>query len=100
MKIKQALAIIKASEKPPVTDATKKTEGFIVHFEKKDRSILRTDYFPDKQAVEKLIKTEALAWWYAKRFAAATDDTVVNIYVVDHNFSPVEGYNEKTLRRN
>jgi len=87
MKLSEALKIIEKSER-----------GFMVSFEKRDRSILRSDKFPDTDSGEPLIKTEAEAWILAKRFARATDENIVNIYVIDQTFSPVPGYETKKLK--
>lgn len=87
MKMKEAMAIIDAKEK-----------GFMVHFEKVEGGILGSDYFPDKNTGEDLIKTEGEAWELARRFANATSPKeYVNIYVVDNKFYPVSGYERKKL---
>lgn len=86
MKIKDAMDMIEAEE------------GFRVHFEKREGSILHSDFFPDRD--EEMIKTEDLAWELARRFAGAVDSNIyVNIYVTDKTFSPVVGYNLKKLNR-
>lgn len=87
MKMSEALRIIETREK-----------GFMVHFEKRDRSILKADHFPDKHAKEDLIKTEDEAWDLASRFHKATDNSYVNIYVVDHEFVPVRYYEARKFR--
>ena len=76
-------------------------KGFMVSFEKKENGALIADYFPDKRLGEKLIATEKQAWKLATRFAEATsgDGKYVNIYVVDSNFFPVEGYEDKKMFR-
>jgi hypothetical protein len=71
----------------------------MVSFEKRNGGILSSDHFPDKHAGEGLIATEKYAWELAERFAKATDDTYVNIYVVDNNFSPVIGYEGRLLKK-
>lgn len=77
-----------------------KESGFMVNFEVREGSILRSDYFPDKHAGEELIKTEDEAWELAERFAKAVDASVyVNIYVINHTFHPVQGYDAKKLNR-
>lgn len=76
-----------------------KSDGFMVHFEKIEGSVLCSDYFPEKNSGEKLIETEYLAWQLAEKFANKTDSIIVNIYVVDSNFIPVEGYNSKILKK-
>ncbi len=90
MKYKEALKIIEQAKKP---------KGYMVSFEVKDRSILRSDHFPDKHAGEKLIPTEEEAWDLARQFANATNSNFVNIYVVDQDFGPVSGYSERTLKK-
>lgn len=88
MKIKEALKII---EEPT-------NKGFMVSFQVMERSVSRSDYFPDKHAKEKLIETEEEAWDLARKFADKTNSNYVNIYVIDSNFSPVKGYSEKKLK--
>jgi hypothetical protein len=87
MKLKDAMSII-----------DKKETGFMVHFEKRIRGMLHSDFFPDKHAGEDLIPTETEAWELANRFAKSTDRDYINIYVIDHNFRPVIGYNFKKLK--
>jgi len=88
MKYSEALEIIENNE-----------TGFMVSFEVVDGRVLSSDYFPDKHAGEKLIPTEEEAWELARKFANATDNSYVNIYVVDHKFSPVYGYSERKLKK-
>lgn len=86
MRIKEAMNIIEAEE------------GFRVHFEKRESSILCSDFFPDRD--EEMIKTEDEAWELARRFASAVSSVdYVNIYVCDKKFCPVIGYSEKKLNR-
>lgn len=87
MKLKEALKIINTKEK-----------GYMVSFEVQEGSVLRSDHFPDLHAKEPLIPTEAEAWELAERFANATGDDVVNVYVIDNTFSPVPGYSSKKLK--
>jgi len=101
MKMKDAMALIKKSEKS-ISEAKKKKEpqGFMVHFEKKEGHTLASGYFPDKHAGEKLIKTEDEAWELAGKFAKATDSCeYINIYVVNNNWRPVDHYQTKAIRR-
>jgi len=88
MKFQEALDIIEIKEK-----------GFMVSFEKREGGILSSDHFPDKLAGEELIPTLDEAWELAERFAKATDDTYVNIYVVDKNFAPVVNYERSILKK-
>lgn len=85
MKLSEAMSII-----------DKKESGYMVHFEKRNGNILSSDYFPDKN--ENLIKSEDEAWKLAERFANATDENHVNIYVIDHNYKPVFGYEKRKLK--
>lgn len=87
MKLKDAMEII-----------DKKEEGFMVGFELREGGMLKSDNFPDKHAGEDLIPTEAEAWELAERFARATGNDVVNIYVKDNKFNPVQGYTSKKIR--
>lgn len=96
MKNNEAMAIIKAAEKPARYTSV---GGFMVSFEVVQGNILGSNHFPDKHAGEKLIKTEDEAWLIARRFASATDETYVNIYVIDSSFSPVKNYDLKKLKR-
>jgi hypothetical protein len=102
MKMKEAMALIKKSEKEKSEKEKKKAkelQGFMVHFEKKEGHILASGYFPDKHAGEKLIKTEDEAWELASRFAKATSpNEYVNIYVVDNQWRPVGHYTTKGIR--
>lgn len=88
MKFQEALDIIDSKEK-----------GFMVSFDVIEGSVLRSDNFPDKHDGEPLIPSEYEAWDLAKKFAAATPDKIVNIYVIDESFSPVKDYNKKELKR-
>lgn len=88
MKFKEALDIINIKEK-----------GYMVSFEVRKNGVLGSDYFPDKHANELLIPTEEEAWNLAERFANATGSEVVNLYVIDHTFSPVKGYTNKILKK-
>ena len=89
MKTNEALKIINSKGTP---------KGYMVSFEVREGSVLRSDHFPDKHAGEPLIPTEHDAWELAKQFADATGDDTYNIYVIDHTFSPVRGYAEKKLK--
>jgi len=76
-----------------------KPAGFMVSFEQIKGRLLCSDHFPDKHAGEDLIPTETEAWELAERFADATaPEDVVNIYVIDHDFRPVENYATKKIR--
>ena len=72
--------------------------GFMVHFEERVSGGLRGDWFPDKQAGEQLIATEAEAWEEAARFAANAPGRYGNIYVVDSHLRPVPDYVMKMYR--
>ena len=69
--------------------------GFMVSFERRQGGMLYSDYFP--QAGEDLIATELEAWELARRFAAKTVGTYVNIYVVKSDFVPVNGYMDRLI---
>jgi len=88
MKLQEALNIIETKE-----------NGYMIHFEKREGGILSSDYFPDKHDGEELISTLDEAWELAEKFAKGTDEFYVNIYVVDHNFYPVEAYERSILKR-
>lgn len=92
----KAMALIEAAEKTPKYT---NVGGFMVSFEVIKGHILASDHFPDKHAGERLFKNEDEAWLMARRFANATDDTYVNIYVIDSSFVPVKNYEFKKLKR-
>lgn len=72
----------------------------MVHFERRSGGLLHSDYFPELHDGEPLIPTEKKAWELADRFAKATKPTeIVNIYVVDDTFSPVDHYNDNIIRK-
>jgi hypothetical protein len=87
MNFKEAIDIIEKHER-----------CFMVHFEVVEGGLLHSDYFPDKHAGERLIPTEIEAWELASRFAKATDDNYVNIYVIDDKFKPVNGYESRIFK--
>lgn len=89
MKMWEAMDIINKKDKE---------YGFMVSFEHAGDGFLRSDHFPDKHASEKLIPTEEEAWELAHRFARQTKDKCVNIYVIDQNFSPVNGYKTRKIK--
>lgn len=72
--------------------------GFMVHFEHVEGGMLKSDYFPDKHAGERLIETEGEAWELARKFAKKTRGKCVNIYVIDEHFSPVKEYKNKEIK--
>jgi len=74
-----------------------KPQGFMVSFEWKRGYILTSDHFPDKHAGEPLIETEVEAWELARTFAKKTKGKCVNIYIINHEFSPVRGYECKKI---
>lgn len=84
MKMAEAMKIIEGRPK-----------GFRVYFEKVQGGFLYSDHFPDRD--EELISTEVEAWRLANSFAARTRARFVNIYVIDQNFGPVEGYEDKEI---
>ncbi len=79
MKYKEALKII-----------DKLSKGYMVSFDVVGGGVLKSDYFPDKHAGEELIKTKQEAWDLAGKFAKATTNEIVNVYVVNENFIPVD----------
>ncbi len=87
MKIADAMDIINGVPK-----------GYMVRFKWKEGWLLRGDYFPDKHAGEKLIDTEREAWALASQFADKMRGKIVNLYVADDNFKPVNGYREKYIK--
>lgn len=75
-----------------------KKAGFMVSFEYIKWGTSYPDHFPDKFAGEKLIKTEKKAWKLAEKFANNTKGIYINIFVVDNNFNPVEGYKDRIIK--
>ena len=88
MKLSDAMKLIELNEK-----------GYMVIFEVKEGSVLKSDHFPDTESGENLIKSEDEAWSLAERFAKATDENICNIYVTDQSYSPVRGYDKKKLKK-
>lgn len=74
-----------------------KTTGFMVSFEWYGDGFLRSDHFPDKHSGEKLISSENEAWELCNKFAQAMKGKVCNLYVIDQNFSPVNGYEARKI---
>lgn len=87
MKMQEAMDIINKKEE----------KGYMVNFEHAGDGFLRSDWFPDKKAGEKLIATEEEAWELAKKFAEKTFGKCVNIYVTDANFRPVQFYKDQII---
>ncbi len=86
MKIKEVFNIIQGNN-----------SGFRVSFERVEGTILRSDYFPDKE--EKPIKNEEIAWDLAEEFADATFGECINIRVIDSTtYIPVEGYKKRMIK--
>ena len=67
--------------------------GFMVRFSR----LGKIDHFPDKSSGDELIQSEEEAWELARKFAANMRGRAVTIYVVDQDFKPVEGYEQKFL---
>ena len=81
MKLSEAKRLIKTA-----------TDGFRVHFETRGGGLLRTEYFPGRD--EPMIKTEDGAWKLAREFSKVDPKKYVNIYVVNSEHSPVDGYRD------
>jgi hypothetical protein len=86
MRMHEALNIILGVNEPV---------GYYVRFERADKGMLYTEYFPEKY--EDPIRSEEEAWALAARFAAATRGRCINIFVVDTKWYPVPGYRERTI---
>ena len=69
----------------------------MVSFEWLDNGVLTSDYFPDKTIGEELISTKVEAWFLATEFAKATKGLAYNVFVIDHEFSPVSDVKAKML---
>ena len=86
MKLKEAQEMIENHEK-----------GFMVHFEVRKGGVLHAQYFPEK-GEEPIFNNIDKAWEMAERFAkAGVNHNIVNVYVIDQNYSPVALYEEKKL---
>jgi hypothetical protein len=72
-----------------------KPKGFRVAFEWCGDGFLRSDYFPDRG--EPLIATECEAWDLAERFARVTRKRTCNLCVVDADYRPVPGYEDREI---
>lgn len=72
--------------------------GFRVVFERKERGLLVTDYFPAID--EPAIMDEERAWKLAARFAERTRGSCVNVFVGQvSDGKPVAGYEKRILSR-
>lgn len=69
--------------------------GFRVSFERRENGMLKGDHYPERH--EPLIPFEDIAWAWAERIAKINPSYIVNVYVVDHEFSPVPGYKKRQL---
>ena len=82
-----------------MAEATKIMKSrYMVSFERVEGKILKPDYFPDKNAGEELIATETEAWTLAVAFAHKTKGKCINIYVVNADFTPVQGYKRRKMK--
>lgn len=80
--------------KPELTE-----KGFMVRFDMHVGGLYYGHYFPDKHLGEELISTEEQAWHVAKLFAAATDESYGDIYVIKgEDFTPVKDYAKRKLK--
>lgn len=97
MKYKDAMKLISKHS------AVKENTGYAVSFERIEGNVLCSDHFPDLHAGEKPIIGLEEAWRHAKLFAAASDDSIVNVYVIigsgQQRFSPVPGYAARMLKK-
>ena len=71
--------------------------GYMVSFEERKGGMLHSEHFPDKHAGEELIETEEEAWSLAKLFAKNTKGKMVNIYVINQDFSPTKNYKDQMI---
>jgi len=72
-------------------------DGYRVSFEWRRGMLLSLDYFPEHG--EPLIPTEEDAWRVAEKFAATAPDNICNIYVINRDCRPVDGYEARMMRR-
>jgi hypothetical protein len=74
----------------------RKEAGYRVHFEKRERSILSSDFFPDRD--EPSIAELADAWAMAEKWAKVNPNVYVNVYVIHaDDWTPVDGYQLRRL---
>ena len=90
---------MKTKDEVKITDENKEPKGFMVDFEHRTNGMLISGHFPDKHSGKSLIETEEKAWELARKFAEILPQNYVNIYVIKEDFCPVEGYEEKILRK-
>lgn len=92
MKLKEALEIINKGE-----------YGYIVGFSYFTNlsfgDMVGWDHFPEVFKGESPIQTETEAIELAEKFSGATRGRYFNIYVVDTNFIPIEGYKIYNLKK-
>lgn len=87
-------------EELKITGKNEEQKGFMVEFEHRiHRTLLKSGHFPDKHVGASLIETEEKAWELARKFAEILPQEYVNIFVIKEDFRPVEGYEEKKLRK-
>lgn len=98
MKLSEVLDVIKNYE-IKTNKLARQLGGYLVSFAKIDGETISRDYFPDFKFREESFKTEKEAWHLAEEFANATDETVVNVYVVyAYDLKPVKDYQEKIFK--
>lgn len=76
-----------------MTDA-RASKGYSVRFEWRRGGMLEGDRVPHRD--EPLFETEEQAWHFAAMFAAGLGgQKICNVYVVDDNGTPVDGYRDR-----
>lgn len=88
MKLNEAISLIREFE----------DSGYYVSFERKDGSVLLSDYVPDLGDKHNAFETEEDAWIFAERLAGATVGKFVNFYVVDIHANPTKDYDLRRIR--
>lgn len=95
MKISEALGMIAAQQAEAARVAR---GGYRVSFQRRERNILSSDHFPERD--EEPIDTEDEAWRLAREFAACDPRgaNYVNIYVIKaSDWAPVDGYSARKM---
>lgn len=77
-------------------DRMEHSEGYRVHFERRENGMLASDYFPERD--EPAIADLEEAWKLAASWSRVDLHAFVNIYVIKaFDWTPVTGYDERKL---
>lgn len=74
----------------------RRAAGYRVHFDRRENSILASDYFPERD--EPAIADLEDAWKLAAEWALVDPALYVNVYVINaHDWVPVDNYEARRL---